>query len=153
MQLSKNLSLNEVTKSNTATRLGIDNTPNEHHLLALRATAVNVFQKIREHFNAPIFVSSGYRGPALNKAINGATSSQHCKGEALDLDMDFRSGPTNREVFEYIRKNLLFDQLIWEFGDDYNPGWVHVSFSQSMNRENVLQAYKDEDGQTRYKPF
>lgn len=153
MQLSKNLTLNEVTKSNTATRLGIKNTPNEQHLLALKCIAVNVFQHIRDHFKCPIFVSSGYRGPDLNKAIGGSKSSQHCKGEALDIDMDGRDGATNREVFEFIRKELIFDQLIWEFGDDFNPGWVHVSFSSSMNRGNVLKAFKDEDGYTRYKPF
>lgn len=153
MQLSKNLSLGEVTKSNTAIRKGISNMPDEHQLNALKAIATNVFQLIRDEFGTPIYVSSGFRSPELNKAIGGSSSSQHCKGEALDLDMDGRDGPTNREVFEFIRKELIFDQLIWEFGDDYNPNWVHVSFSQSMNRGNVLKAYKDKDGHTRYKTF
>jgi len=153
MQLSKNLSLGEVTKSTTAIRLGISNMPNEVELNALKAIATEIFQPIREHFGKPIFVSSGFRSENLNRAIGGSSQSQHCKGQALDLDMDGRDGPTNREVFDYIRKNLDFDQLIWEFGDDFNPNWVHVSYDKSGNRKNILVAYKDKDGYTRYKPY
>jgi hypothetical protein len=152
MQLSKNLSLGEVTKSNTATRRGIDNNPNELQLKALKDIATAIFQPIRDHFGKPIYVSSGFRSPALNKAIGGSSKSQHCSGEALDLDMDGRDGPTNREIFDFIRKNLFFDQLIWEFGDDYNPNWVHVSYSEGNNRGKILVAYK-EGGRTKYKTF
>lgn len=152
MQLSKNLSLNEVTKSNTAIRKGIVNMPNEIELNALKAIATEVFQPIRDHFSCPIYVSSGFRSVELNKAVNGSLSSSHCKGEALDIDMDNRNSVTNREIFEYIRKNLTFDQLLWEYGDDFNPSWVHVSYSKDDNRNQVLVVYKD-NGVTKYKPF
>lgn len=150
MKLSKNLSLSEVSKSNTATRLGIDNTPSGEHLENIKFLAENIFQPIRDHFGKPIFVSSGYRSEKLNKAIGGASSSQHCKGEALDLDNDATNDPTNKEIFDYIKDNLEFDQLIWEFGTDKNPNWVHVSVkANGQNRKQILKAVKV-SGRTKY---
>tara|TARA_R110000803_G_scaffold113886_5_gene182344 strand:+ start:3904 stop:4368 length:465 start_codon:yes stop_codon:yes gene_type:complete len=151
MKLSKNLSLSEISKSNTATRLGIDNTPSGDHLENIKFLAENIFQPIRSHFGKPIFVSSGYRSEKLNKAIGGAASSQHCKGEALDLDNDATNNPSNKEIFDYIVDNLKFDQLINEFPDDEgNPSWVHVSVkANGQNRKQILKAVKV-SGRTKY---
>lgn len=153
MKLSENLSLYEVLKSNTATRYGIDNSPTEEHLANLKSIAKNVFQPLRDKLGA-ITVSSGYRSEKLNKAIKGSKSSQHCKGQALDLDNDFKKGrATNAEIFYYIKDNLIFDQMIWEFGTEEKPNWVHVSFNPSgMNRGVILRAVKVK-GRTRYLPF
>jgi len=140
MQLSKNLSLAEMTISNTAKRNGISNQPTAEHLRNLTLWALNIFQPIRDHFGIAIHVSSGYRSFALNKAIGGALSSQHCKGEAGDIDMD-NTSISNAEIFHFIKDNLNFDQLIWEFGTDKNPDWVHVSFSSSgKQRKNIIVA-------------
>jgi hypothetical protein len=151
MKLSKNLSLSEVIKSNTATRRGIDNTPTSEHLSNLKDIAINVFEPIREHFKTPIGVSSGYRSNELNKAIGGSKTSQHSKGQALDLDADIFGELTNKEIFDFIRENLDFNQLIWEFGNDNEPNWVHVSYSRLGNRKQVLKAYKNKFGKTKYK--
>ena len=147
MKLSRNLSVTEVIKSNTATRRGIDNTPTSEHLSNLKDIAVNVFQPIREHFNTPIGISSGYRSEKLNKAIGGSKTSQHSKGQALDLDAELYGGLTNKQIFEFIRDNLDYDQLINEF--DYS--WVHVSYNRLGNRKQVLEAYKNKFGKTKYK--
>lgn len=150
MKLSDNLSLKEVTKSNTATFYGIDNTPNEEQLSCLKSIAKNVFQEARNELGA-IFVSSGFRSSELNTKLKGSKTSQHMEGKALDLDNDFREeAATNAEIFHYIKDNLVFDQLIWEFGDDKNPDWVHVSYQPNgMNRKQVLKAVKIK-GRTRY---
>src|SRR6056300_711478 len=141
MKLSANLSLGEFTRSQTAKRRGIDNTPKGEHLEAAKLLAEKIFQPIREHFGKPIFISSGYRSMALNEAIGGSKTSQHSKGEAIDIDMDHRGGPENEEVFHYIRENLPFDQLIWEFGTDKRPDWVHVSYnSDGEQRGQILVA-------------
>jgi len=154
MQLSKNLSLTEVTNSHTAKRKGISNQPTEEHLVALKILAENIFQPIREHFGSPIWVSLGYRSAALNKAIGGAKKSQHCKGEAIDIDMDGKGSPTNAEIFNYIKDNLPFDQLIWEFGSDKAPDWVHVSYSVSgKQRGQILKAKRNLAGKTYYEPY
>lgn len=150
MMLSKNLSLAEVTKSATAIKHGIANEPTQEHLQNLKNVAENVFQPIREHFSMPVSVSSGYRSEALNNLIGGSKRSQHSKGEALDLDADVYGGITNRQIFEYIRESLDYDQLIWEFGNDNEPAWVHVSYKSENNRREVLKAYKD-NGYTKYK--
>ena len=151
MKLSENLSVNEVIKSNTAIRRGIDNHPTQEHLESLEDIAENIFQPIREHFRVPIGISSGYRSEALNKAIGGSKTSQHSKGEALDLDADIFGKITNKEIFEFIKENLVFDQLIWEFGNDNEPNWVHVSFTtRRPNRMQILKAYK-EKGKNKYK--
>ena len=147
MQLSKNLSLAEVVRSESAKRRGIKNMPTPEHLENLKKLAEKIFQPIRDHFGVPIHVSSGYRSKELNAAIGGSATSQHCKGEALDLDMDGTS-VTNKQVFEFIKDNLPFDQLIWEFGDNNNPDWVHVSYG-SRNRKEILRAVKV-DGVTKY---
>jgi len=151
MMLSKNLSLGEFTNSQTAKRRGIDNTPKGEHLEAAKLLAENIFQPIREHFGKPIFISSGYRSIALNEAIGGSKTSQHSKGEAIDIDMDYRKGPQNEEVFHYIRENLPFDQLIWEFGTDKRPDWVHVSYnSDGEQRGQILVAKRNSKGKTYY---
>jgi zinc D-Ala-D-Ala carboxypeptidase len=155
MLLSENLSLSEVTKSNTAKRLGIDNNPTPEHLENLKLVAKHIFQPIREHFKKPINVSSGYRSKALNDATPGSSpTSQHCTGEALDLDQDeMNTGITNKMVFEFIKNNLNFDQLIYEFGNDQNPDWVHVSYeSTGRQRKQILKAVRV-NGKTTYKPY
>ena len=139
MKLSKHLELAEVIRSSTAKRLGIKNEPTAEHLANLKLLAENIFEPIREHFGRPIFISSGYRSAALNKATPGAsTTSQHSKGEALDIDLD-GTEISNKQVFEFIKNNLNFDQLINEF--DYS--WVHVSFSSTgKQRKQILSATK-----------
>tara|TARA_A100001391_G_scaffold64706_1_gene40472 strand:+ start:239 stop:718 length:480 start_codon:yes stop_codon:yes gene_type:complete len=151
MKLSENLSLAECTKSLTAKRLGINNEPDEWVTENLRQTAVNVFQPVRECLGVPIHVSSGYRSAELNKAIGGSVRSQHVEGRALDLDADVFGGCTNSEIFECIRENVEFDQLIWEFGDQDNPDWVHVSFVyDGLNRGRCLKACRDDQGKVYY---
>lgn len=152
MQLSKNLSLAEVIRSETAKRRGISNMPTDAHIANFKLLAEKVFQPIRDHFGVPIHISSGYRSAALNKAIGGAASSQHCSGEAIDIDMDGTS-VTNAQIFNYIKDNLEFDQLIWEFGTDSNPDWVHVSYeSTGKQRKQILKAIKS-GGATKYLPY
>jgi len=152
MKLSPNLSLAEVTKSATAIKRGIANAPTQEHLQNLKRVATHVFQPIREHFGKPLAVSSGYRSAQLNELIGGSKRSQHSKGEALDLDADVYGGLTNAAVFNYIKDHLTFDQLIWEFGTDDEPAWVHVSYKAEGNRGEVLVAYKD-NNQTRYRKW
>jgi len=150
MKLSENLSLSEVIKSNTAIRRGIDNHPTQEHLEALEDIAYNVFQPIREHFKVSIGISSGYRSRKLNEAIGGSKNSQHSRGEALDLDADMYGKITNKQIFNFIKDNLVFDQLIWEFGNDHEPNWVHVSFTtRRPNRMMILKAYKSK-GKNKY---
>lgn len=152
MQLSKNLTLAEVTRSESAKRKGISNMPTPEHIENFKKLAENVFQPIRDHFGVPIRISSGYRSKALNAAIGGASSSQHCQGEAIDIDMD-GSSITNAQVFNYIKDNLVFDQMIWEFGTDKNPDWVHVSYeSTGKQRKQILKAVKI-NGKTSYAPY
>ena len=147
MRLSKNLTLKEAIKSNTASRLGIENSPEEWEIHNLRAVAENVFQPVRDHFGVPIGVSSGYRSKALNKAIGGSKYSQHMIGEALDIDADIYGKVTNAEIFNYIKNNLEWDQMIWEFGDDDEPNWVHVSYKEAgHNRKQLKRAYRDKKG-------
>ena len=154
MKLSEYLTLAEVIRSDSAKRLGIDNMPGSVELESLKAIGINVYDKIRTHFRCPIYVSSGFRSKRLNRALNGsATLSQHTKGEALDLDQDGSPhGVTNKEVFDYIKQNINFDQLIWEMGTDSNPDWVHVSYKKAGNRKQVLRAIKLK-GSTVYVPF
>jgi hypothetical protein len=152
MQLSKNLALAEVTRSETAKRKGISNMPTPEHIENFKKLAENVFQPIREHFGVPIHLSSGYRSKALNTAVGGSLSSQHCTGEAIDIDMDGTS-ITNKQVFDFIRQNVNFDQMIWEFGTDSNPDWVHVSYeSTGKQRKQILKAVKQR-GATKYLPY
>lgn len=154
MKLSKNLYLSEVTKSRTAKRLGISNEPTKEHLVNLQILAEKIFQPIRDYYNSPIYISSGYRSESLNKAIGGSKSSQHCKGQAIDIDRDGHSLPNNGQIFEYIKNNLEFDQLIWEFGSNTNPDWVHVSYNTNgSQRKQILVAYKDSNNRTKYKSY
>lgn len=154
MKLSENLSLAEVTRSETAKRAGIDNTPTAEHIENFKKLAENIFQPIRKHFGKPIHVSSGYRSAALNKEIKGSATSQHCSGEAIDIDMDASSdGITNKMVFDFIKDKLNFDQLIWEFGTETNPDWVHVSYeSTGKQRKQILKAVRS-NGKVSYVPF
>ena len=150
MKISANLNLAEITRSDTAKRHGIDNTPTAEHLENFKLLADKVFEPIREHFKTPIFISSGYRSKALNSFIKGSASSQHCTGQAIDIDMDGSNGEvTNRMVFDFIKTKLDFDQLIWEFGTDFNPDWVHVSFVKTGNRKQKLKAIRT-SGKTTY---
>ncbi len=153
MILSKNLKLNEVTKSQTAIRKGIDNDPTPEHLENLKLVAENIFQKIRDHFEVPIGVSSGYRSEELNSAIGGSSTSQHCKGQALDLDADIYGKIDNFQLFDYIVENLDYDQIIMEFIQNDKPAWIHVSYKSEGNRKSKLIAYKDAKGKTRYSKY
>lgn len=150
MKISTHLNLAEVTRSDSAKRHGIDNTPTAEHLDNFKILAEKVFEPIRLHFKTPIFISSGYRSKALNDFIGGSASSQHCKGQAIDIDMDAsNSGVTNKMVFDFIKDKLDFDQLIWEFGTDANPDWVHVSYAKGANRKQKLKAVRN-NGKTSY---
>jgi hypothetical protein len=142
MKLSEYFTLAELTPSSTAKRLGIKNEPTPAHLECLKGLATNVLDKVREHFGKPIWVSSGYRSKALNDVTPGSSAtSQHCSGEAADLDQDGRgTGVSNKMVFDYIKDHLNFDQLIYEYGTDANPDWVHVSWeSTGKQRKQVLR--------------
>lgn len=154
MQISKHLSLAEVSRSETAKRRGINNTPSGEHLENFKKLAENIFEPIREHFGVPIHISSGYRSKELNSAIGGSATSQHCSGEAIDIDMDgSASGVTNAQVFNFIKDNLQFDQLIWEFGSNSNPDWVHVSYETTgKQRKQILKAVKS-NGKTVYEKY
>lgn len=136
IKLSQNLTLSEAITSQTAIRKKIDNTPSAEVISNLKYVAVNIFQKVRDHFGKPIRLSSGYRSPMLNKEVGGSKSSQHVTGQAFD--MQGTNGVTNAEIFEYIKDNLIFDQLIWEYGNDKEPAWVHVSLRKSNNRKQVF---------------
>ena len=150
MNLSEHLTLDEATKSNTAIRKGIYNIPPDGHLAALVNIAEKIFEPTRLYFKTPIGVSSGYRSFALNKAIGGSQTSQHSKGEALDLDADIYGKITNRQIFDFIKNHLEFDQLIYEFGTPTNPDWVHVSLKYNgTNRKQILKAIRVA-GKTQY---
>jgi len=141
-RISRHISLKEAIKSNTATRLNIDNTPRELDLIKMTEIAEKIFEPLREWVGGPIKVNSFYRSPELNSAIGGSTSSQHCIGCALDIDDTF-GHKTNAQMFDYIKNNLDFDQMIWEFGDDDECDWVHVSYiSEETNRRRLLKATK-----------
>ena len=149
VRLSTNFTLQEFTKSQTALRQGIDNTPNNEHLENAKELFENVVQKVRDNFGVTV-INSGYRGPALNEAVGGSSTSQHCKGEAVDIECP---GTPNYDVAKWVEDNLEFDQLILEF---YTPGipdsgWVHVSYTTEDNRKQCLTAMK-ENGKTIYKP-
>ena len=155
MQLSKYFTLAELTPSGTAKRLGIKNDPTPAHLECLKGLSVNILDKVREHFGKPIWVSSGYRSKALNEVTPGSSAtSQHCTGEAADLDQDGRgTGVSNKMVFDYIKDHLTFDQLIYEYGTDANPDWVHVSWeSTGKQRKQVLRCTRV-NGKPVYTPY
>lgn len=136
MKVSKYVTLAELTHSQTAIRLGIDNRPTPEVSANLKLVCTKVFDPIREHFGKPIRISSGYRSPILNKKIGGAKNSQHTTGEALDLQG--MEGLKNSQIFNYIKNNLDYDQLIWEYGTATEPAWVHVSYRKSGNRKQII---------------
>ena len=147
MKLSANFSVGELTRSQTATRKGIDNSPNDEQLANLRALCENVLQPIRDHFGKPVRISSGLRVPELNTAIGGSTTSDHCKGMAADIEIP---GVDNKELAEWIGENLEFRQLILEYYDGTpDSGWVHVSYNHDDNKQQVLTATK-QNGKTVY---
>ena len=148
MKLSTHLDLSEVTRSESAKRNGISNMPTKEHIANFMLLAEKIFEPIREHFGVPIRISSGYRSKELNEKIGGSSTSQHSSGEALDIDNDGTT-ITNKQIFDYIKDNLEFDQLINEF----NYSWVHVSYkSTGKQRKQILEAYKD-GGASKYKPY
>ena len=147
MKLSKNFALSEITHSNTAKRLGIDNEPTEVHLQNMQNLVDNLLQPLRDAVG-PIRVSSGYRNPSLNRAIGGSRSSQHCKGQALDIQFWSKGKMHNKIIYDWIlQSGLEFDQMINEF--DF--AWIHISLKAKDNRKQVLEAYKNEDGDTKYR--
>ena len=152
MKLSPHLDLSEVIRSDSAKRNGISNMPTEEHIANFMLLAEKIFEPVREHFGVPIRISSGYRSKELNAKIGGSSTSQHCKGQAVDLDQDgSTNGVSNADVFNYIKDNLPFDQLIWEFGNEDNPDWVHVSYVPN-GRKQILKAFKM-NGTTKYFPY
>jgi hypothetical protein len=144
MNLSAHVTLAEFQDSSTATTHGINNKMNESQIASAKLLCENVFEPLRSYLNTPIKISSGFRSVQLNKMIKGSSTSQHCKGEAMDLQIGSKG-------FNFIKDKLEFDQLIWEFGNDENPSWVHVSFS-SKNRKQVLKATK-KNGKTIYSNY
>lgn len=147
MKLSKNFALSEITHSNTAKRLGIENEPTETHLQNMQHLVDNLLQPLRDAIG-PIRVSSGYRNPELNRAIGGSRSSQHCKGEALDLQFWQMGEMNNKVIYDWIlQSGLEFDQMINEF--DF--AWVHISLKKKSNRKQILEAFKDDEGDTKYR--
>ena len=148
-KISKHISYKEATNSNYAQQNGIKNKPTEEHIENMEVLAEGVFEPLREWVEAPIRVNSMFRSLELNTALKGSIKSSHMKGEAIDIDS--MGGKTNLEMFHYIKDNLDFDQLIWEFGTDEEPAWVHVSWvADGLNRGETLKAYKA-NGKTKYK--
>ena len=148
--ISKHVTYKEGVYSNTAMRLGLKNEPTEEHLSNMELLSEKVFEPLRAHVNGPIKINSFYRGPELNKAIGGSSKSQHCNGQAIDID-DTYGYASNAAMYDYVKANLNFDQMIWEFGTDQNPDWVHISYvNEEANRNRCLKAYR-EDGKTKYK--
>ena len=151
MKISDHITYAEAIHSQTAKRKGIDNTPNPNQIEAMKLLAEKVFEPLREWVGGPVKVNSFFRSPELNTAIGGSKTSQHCKGQAIDID-DVYGYKTNSEMYHWIKENLSFDQMIWEFGTDTQPNWVHVSYvSEENNRNRCLKAYKDDMGRTKYK--
>jgi hypothetical protein len=151
MKLSEHFALAEFTRSESAKRHGVSNEPTPEHLENIKVLCEKVLEPIRTKFG-PLNISSGYRSKVLNHYIGGSLSSQHCEGKAADIDQDGMGGASNTEIFNYIKDNLDFDQMIWEFGDNNKPDWVHVSYNEVKNRKQVLRALKV-NGKTAYAPY
>ena len=148
-KISKHITYKEGTRSVTALRLGIENVPNDYELQNMELIAEKVFEPLRQAVNGPIKINSFFRCEELNKAIGGSSRSQHCQGRAIDID-DVYGYVSNSYMYYYIKDNLDFDQLIWEFGTDDSPDWVHVSYvDEDSNRKRCLKAYR-ENGKTKY---
>jgi len=154
MKLSKNFCLAELTKSQTAERMGLNNSPNEDQTENLRLLCERVLQPIRDHFDDVVSISSGFRDPILSRKIGSSDKSQHCRGQAADFEI---FGTSNAKVADWIKENLMFDQLILEYFEpgEPNSGWVHVSYNKdiNLNRKEYLMAIKAESGKTEYKPI
>ena len=149
-KISDHISYKEATRSNTALRRGIDNIPDVEELENMKLIAEEIFEPLRKWVGGPVKINSFYRSPELNVAIGGSKKSQHCHGQAMDID-DTYGHRSNASMFKHIRYHMDFDQMIWEFGDDKNPAWVHISYvSEEKNRNRCLEAYK-ENGKTKYK--
>lgn len=151
MKLTAHFALAEFTRSESAKRHGVSNEPTPDHLENIKVLCEKVLEPIRAKFG-PLNLSSGYRSKVLNHYIGGSLSSQHCEGKAADIDMDGMGGASNTEIFNYIKDSLEFDQLIWEFGDNNKPDWVHVSYNAGKNRKQILKAIKV-NGKTAYSPY
>jgi len=141
-RISDHVSYTEATKSRTAIKKGLDNTPDKATLTRMKYAAEKVFEPVREFFGVPIAITSFYRSLRVNRAVGGSSTSEHVYGSAIDIDADRFGMVTNREIFDYIKDNLDFNQLIWEFGDNKNPDWVHVSCKQYGNKKQIKKAYK-----------
>lgn len=153
MNISEHITYNEAIKSVEAIRNGLDNSPNDTQVINMQLIALKVFEVLRKGLgNKPININSFFRSELVNEQIGGSTTSQHCLGQAMDLDNDGRVGPTNKQIFEYILTKLDFDQLIWEFGSDESPDWVHVSYKEKGNRKQVLKSIKI-GKKTMYEPY
>ena len=148
-QISEHISYKEGVHSNTALRLNLDNNPNAEQLQCMHDIGLYLFEPLREWVGGPIKINSFYRGEPVNTAIGGSKKSQHMKGQALDLDDTF-GHKTNAEMFHYIKDNLDFDQMIWEFGDDDNPNWIHVSYVTYRSNRKKLTLAKKVEGKTKY---
>ena len=149
MKLTEHVTYHEACHSFTAKRLGIENVPSDYQMWNMIVLCTKVFEPLREWVGGPVKINSFFRSVELNKAIGGSSKSQHCEGRAIDLD-DCYGHKTNAEMFKYINDNLDYDQLIWEFGDDNNPDWIHVSYVDAeTNRKRNLRAVK-KDGKTIY---
>ena len=146
--ISSHISYAEATKSQTAERAGFSNTPDEATIIRMKLVAEKCFEPARLHFGAPLRVSSFYRSPKLNAKVRGSKTSQHITGEAIDIDCDGlgEDGPTNAELFNWLSLNVDFDQLIWEYGDNKNPAWVHVSYSSSGKQRKERLRYSIDHG-------
>ena len=147
--ISKHISYHEGTYSQTGVRRNLDNIPNEDQLKCMKEVSENLFEPLREWVGGPIKINSFFRGEPVNTAIGGSTRSQHMKGQAIDIDDTF-SHKTNAEMYHYIKDNLDFDQLIWEFGNDENPNWIHISWVSHRPNRKKLTIAKKVNGRTRY---
>lgn len=139
-QISAHISYAEATKSQAAVRAKIDNSPNESQLAAMKLVAEKCFEPLRKYHGKPIAITSFFRNEKVNKLVGGSATSQHMKGEAMDIDADvFNNGITNKQIFDWLKANVEFDQLIWEYGNKQNPDWVHVSYrADGKNRNQIL---------------
>jgi len=149
--ISKHITYSEATRSQTATKNGIENSPSEQQLVAMCILAEKVFEPLRIHVAGPVAINSFFRSVELNKKLGGSSTSQHCKGEAMDID-DTYGHMSNADMFNFIKDNLDFDQMIWEYGDNDNPDWVHVSYKKSGNRKEILRCQRI-NGKTVYSHY
>ena len=148
-KISAHVSYHEGTYSRTGERRGLDNTPNKEQLKCMKEVAENLFEPLREWVGGPIKINSFFRGEPVNTAIGGSTKSQHMKGQAIDIDDTFKH-KTNAEMYYYIKDNLDFDQMIWEFGTDKNPNWLHISWVSHRPNRKKLTIAKKVNGRTKY---